>query len=461
MLSIRIKLKLIEEGIMKQLVCKKNSYHKIQNMLVLLTSALLLLSCASVDPRKVDVQLEKTAPEVKITSFTGALDDLGLMTEIFATGQLKIQSNPIGDNTGTSMSTGGEIPRDITEMMKSSLNSIGGNIIYIPYDPAFIQNQMVTGYSAFENKLIPDVILSGGITEFDRGLETRGKNTDVSAGAEFTGLPDYLPSKSVGLRYGGADKAGLARIALDFNLLDFQTMSGIQKMNTVNAMEVRKAVAGKELGISLFGQTFGLKGSIKKVQGRHAAVRLLVELSMIQIVGKHLVIPYWTLLGEDAMPDKVVMDSLAKYYYSLNDPTAVAMVQEWLYLYGYDVPQNGDLDASTQQALSELNQSYDAAAGKIGLDTFRNVYINIPITQETLGRRNMLARLYEGQPQEEVAAVESAQEPAQVYQEEQPAEQMQAAEAGPVPVVEEAAPVVKKTTRKRGKIGRILSDDEW
>jgi hypothetical protein len=452
----------MKEGRMKQLACKNNLYYRIKSMLILLSMALLLLSCASIDPRKVDVQLKETPPEAKITSFTGALDDLGLMTEIFATGQLKIQSNPIGDNTGTSMSTGGEVPRDITEMMKSSLNSIGGNVVYIPYDPAFIQNQMVTGYSGFENKLIPDVILSGGITEFDRGMETRGKNTDVSAGAEFTGLPDYLPSMNVGLRYGGADKAGLARITLDFNLLDFQTMSGISKMNTVNTMEVRKAVAGKELGISLFGQTFGLKGSIKKVQGRHAAVRLLVELSMIQIVGKHLVIPYWNLLGEDAVPDKVVMDALAKYYYSLNDPSAVATVQEWLYLYGYDVPQNGDLDASTQQALSELNQSYDAAAGKIGLDTFRNVYINIPITQEALGRRNMLARLYEGQAQEEVAAVGSAEEPAQVYQEEQQkqqVEQVQAAEAEPAP--EEAAPAVKKTVRKRGKIGRILSDEEW
>jgi lysozyme family protein len=360
------------------------------------------------------------------------------------------------------MSTGGEIPRDITEMMKSSLNSIGGNIVYIPYDPAFIQNQMVTGYSGFENKLIPDVILTGGITEFDRGLETRGENTDASLGGEIEkGVPSWLPSQNVGLKYGGADKAGLARISLDFNLIDFQTMSGISKMNTVNTMEVRKAVSGKELGISLFGQTFGLKGSIKKVQGRHAAVRLLVELSMIQIVGKHLVIPYWNLLGEEALPDKVVMKALAKYYYSLNDATAVASVQEWLYLYGYDVPQDGVIDASTQQALSELNQSFDAAAGKIGLDTFRNVYINIPITQETLGRRGMLARLYEGQPQEEVAAVESAEEPAEVYQEEQPVEQVQAVEAEPVPVAEKAAPVVKKTTRKRGKIGRILSDEEW
>ncbi len=450
---------------MKKILSRKDTYYQLRNMLVLLTSALLLLSCAAADPRNVDVQLEKTAPEAKITSFSEALDDLGIMTEIYASGQLKIQSNPIGDNTGTAMSTGGEIPRDITEMMKSSLNSIGGNIVYIPYDPAFIQNQMVTGYSGFENKLIPDVILTGGITEFDRGLETRGENTDASLGTEIEkGVPSWLPSKNVGVKYGGADKAGLARISLDFNLIDFQTMSGISKMNTVNTMEVRKAVAGKELGISLFGQTFGLKGSIKKVQGRHAAVRLLVELSMIQIVGKHLVIPYWNLLGEDAHPDKVVMDALAKYYYSLNDATAVASVQEWLYLYGYDVPQDGVIDASTQAALSELNQSFDAAAGKVGLDTFRNVYVNIPITQQALGRRNMLARLYETQAQEEVAVAEAPAEPVEAYQEQQPVEQAQAAEVEAVEVEaapRKASPAPKRTVKKKKGIGRILTDDEW
>lgn len=449
---------------MKQIVCRKGTYYQLRNMLILLTSALFLLSCAGADPRNVDVQLEKTAPEVKITSFTEALDDLGLMTEIYASGQLKIQSNPIGDNTGTSMSTGGEIPRDITEMMKSSLNSIGGNIVYIPYDPAFIQNQMVTGYSSFENKLIPDVILTGGITEFDRGLETRGENTDASLGTDIKGAPDWLPSKNVGLKYGGSDKSGLARISLDFNLIDFQTMSGISKMNTVNTMEVRKAVSGKELGISLFGQTFGLKGSIKKVQGRHAAVRLLVELSMIQIVGKHLVIPYWNLLGEEALPDKVVMKALAKYYYSLNDATAVASVQEWLYLYGYDVPQDGVIDASTQAALSELNQSFDAAGGKVGLDTFRNVYVNIPITQQALGRRNMLARLYETQAQEEVAALETPAEPVEAYQEQQPVEQAQAAEVETAEVEaapRKASPAPKRAAKKKKGIGRILSDDEW
>jgi len=348
------------------------------------------ISCASLDPRKAEVELKETLPTMKVTSYTQALNELGLMTEVYAAPSLKIQCNPIGDNTGTSASTGGEIPRDITEIMKSSLNAIGGKVVYIPYDPSFIQNQVVTGYGTFSNKVIPDVILTGGITEFDRGLETRGENTDVSGGSEINGLPGSLPSKDFELRYGGGLKTGLARITLDFNLLDFQSMTGIPRMNTVNSMVVRKALRDQELGISLFGQSFGGKGSVKKVQGRHAAVRLLVELSMIQLVGKHLRLPYWRLLGADAKPDSFVMDQMAQYYRGLNDAETIANVQEWLYLYGHKVEITGRLDDATKNALLLLNPSFVPEKGRIDFATFTKVYLNIPITSATKRKRETL-----------------------------------------------------------------------
>lgn len=429
---------------------------KIQSAFAVFALSMLLASCANMDPRKVDVELKESAPEAKTTNYTQALSDLGLMTEIYATDALKIQSNPIGDNTGTSGSTGGEIPRDITEIMKSSLNSIGGNVVYIPYDPSFIQNQMVTGYSGFENKTIPQVILTGGITEFDRGLVSRSSNTDASAEAEFSGLPDALPAKNVALKYGDAGKDSVSRITLDFNLLDFKTMSGIPKMNTVNTMEVSKILAGKELGISLFGQTFGLKGSVKKVQGRHAAVRLLVELSMIQIVGKHLVLPYWRLLGDDAQPDKVVMDTITKYYYGLSDAERVANVQTWLYLYGNDLKPTGKLDTATVNAIKQAAPGFQ---GKVDQDTFVKIYTNIPINHAALGRREMLAKLLQG---DATAAEAAPAEPQQVEAAAEPQPQQRKAQK------ETRAEPAQKTaaTQKKGgvtgkKIGRILSEEEW
>lgn len=386
---------------MKFLQLNSNLKYRGSLRIALFSFLCLQLSCAALDPREADVKLKKSLPKMKITNYTQALNDLGLMTEIYGAPALRIQSNPIGDNTGTSMATGGEIPRDITEMMKSSLNAIGGKVIFIPYDPAFMQNQMMTGYSSFGNKTVPDVILSGGITEFDRGLVTRGKNTDVSLGGEISNLPAGFPSNDLGLRYGHAQKTGLARITLDFNLLDFQTMTGIPKMNTVNSMTVHKALKDQELGISLFGQSFGGKGSIKKVQGRHAAVRLLVELSMIQIVGKHLKLPYWRLLGEDAKPDKFVMDQITQYYRCLSDGETIAVVQEWLYLYGFDVDITAELDEPTKNAL-ELVQKLRASGKtqfhmndpkkkRINFETFTYLYLHIPITPEVKRRTETAA----------------------------------------------------------------------
>lgn len=189
------------------------------------------------------------------------------------------------------------MPQNITEMLKSALNSIGGRVTFIPYDPAYMENSRITGYSKFENKIVPDVAVSGGITEFDRGLETRGKNLNAGVETEpFTNIPDWFPWETIGMEYGQGQKTSTASITVDFNLIDFQTLSGLSRMQTVNTIKVYKGSNEKELGITMFGPTFGIKGSIKKVQGRHAAIRLLSRLRTIQIVGKYLKLPYWRLL---------------------------------------------------------------------------------------------------------------------------------------------------------------------
>lgn len=454
---------------MKNTFWNKKIYQRMQIVLIIMSFSLLLVSCASIDPANIDVELKTAPPTVQITNYSQALADLGLMTEIYNVDVVKIQSNPIGDNTGTSGATGGEIPRDITEMIKSALNSIGGRVTFIPYDPSFMQNQMVTGYSNFEDKLIPDVVISGGITEFDRGLETRGDGTDVSAGAEFGGLPDYLPSKEIKLRYGDTGKTGLASITLDFNLLNFKTMAGIPRMSTVNSMKVSKAMGEKELGISLFGQSFGRKGSVKKVQGRHAAVRLLVEVSMIQVVGKYNGLPYWRLLGDDAMPDKDVESAIRKFYFKLGDSDRIFKAQEWLYLHGYELVLNGQIDNATVAALKQFDAGYNPA-NKIGDDLFVRLYSSIPIKESTLGRRNQLDRIMGQAPAGAEASAPAVQQQPQVKQaaapQAAPAAATQSAQAAPAAVKQQqAAPAPKaaavSSAKKRSSIGKILTDEEW
>ncbi|MCK4839798.1 MAG: hypothetical protein KAS94_13425 [Desulfobulbaceae bacterium] len=445
-------------------VTRKSTFSKIIMWCATIVFSLpLIVSCAGVDPRDVDVELEQSAPEIKVTSYTEALSRLGTMSTVFDTGVAKIQCNDITDKTGTAMTTGGEIQRNITEIMKSTLNSIGGNIVFIEYDPGFIQNQMVTGYSNFENKLIPDVVITGGITEFDRGLETRGEGLDVGAQANIKGIKTSLPSNEIGVNYGNSGKAGKARITLDFNMKDFNTLAGIAKMTTTNSMEVHKATQQRALGITIFGPTFGLKGSVKKVQGRHEAVRLLVQASMIQMIGKYLNMPYWRLLGDDALPDPVVMDSIATIYYSLTPEDRASVIQQWLYIYGYDVQITGVLDSQTESALLKFSPDYPVGSKDIPVELFTDIYINQPYDAAAAGRRMALDNLM-------YQEVEQAQS-APTYEEDVAvvdagAAYVEPVAAAPAASASQAAPPAAEPEKKAspmnsGGFGRMLSDSDW
>lgn len=431
---------------------------------------LLLSSCGDMNPHNVDVQLEKSAPVEKVTSYSQALIDLGLMTEVYDTGYMKVQSQDIADETGTAITTGGEIQRNITEIMKSTLNGVGGNILFIEYDPSYIQNQMVSGYSNFEEKIIPDVVVTGGITEFDRGLETRGKGTNAEAEFAVSGVPSWFPTDTVGAGFGDTGKSGKARITLDFNLKDFQTLAGIPRMTTTNSMEVYKGLREKELGITLFGPTFGLKGTIKKVQGRHEAVRVLVQVSMMQMIGRYLAIPYWRLLGDDVFPDNIVLDSISATYYQMEKEVRIGAVQQWLILHGHDVDITSKIDGKTREALQKIDSSYGASMDDVGEELFTEIYLTIPITRATMARREIINEHFASlQAIEEELAPVVEEVPVQVVQ--QPVEQ-----APPTPPVQEHAPPVQEVAqappvsepvqmqpakKKPKKFGKKLSADDW
>ena len=424
------------------------------NVLMLSLALVLLSSCGDMNPKNTNIELEKSAPVVKVTNYTQALLDLGLMSQIYDTGLMKVQSQDIQDETGTSTTSGGEIQRNITEIMKSTLNSIGGNVRFIEYNPSYIQNQMVSGYSNFGNKTIPDVVITGGITEFDRGLETRGDNTNVDAEAEFGGAPKWFPSQTAGVSYGDTSKTGKARITLDFNLKNFQTLAGIPRMSTTNSMEVYKGLKEEEVGITLFGPTFGLKGQIKKVQGRHEAVRVLVQVSMIQMIGKYLALPYWRLMGDDVSPDKTVLDSISETYHRMGREDRVGAAQQWLTLHGFDVSINNRMDSKTVAALQQFDSKLGSAdPGGISEALFTKLYLNIPVTREAYGKRQKMneyfAKMQKGaqEPEEQKAtrsekkAVATQAQPA-ASQKQAPAQQQQEvaqAQAAPEAVAQKKA----------------------
>lgn len=351
-------------------------------LIPLLVGIFQLISCG-VNPQNVDVDLNESLPEVKTTVFNDAVRQLGRANFIYGRGALHVMTKPVFDRTGTSLPTQGEIPQDISEMVKSTLNGVGGEILYIPYDPEFMLNTAQTGYSEWGDKVLPDVVLVGGLTEFDRGLATKEERFDISGAADELGIP-------MGLDFEDTRKNSLARITLDFNLLDFKTFIGIPFIQAVNTINVHKGLGVDNLGFTVYGQTLGLRGQMKKVQGRHAAVRLLVQLSVIQVLGKYQNIPYWRFVP-NSEPDSVVLDAIKEEFYSLEPVDRIAKIQEYLFLYGKDVQVTGRLDAKTQTALNSVITQLGVQNSKpVSEEVYLALFENVPLEVKSQVRRKQV-----------------------------------------------------------------------
>jgi len=315
------------------------------------------------------------------------LRELGKMAEIYGV-KTRIMIDKISDNTGTAEHTKAEIPYDVTEMTASTLNSIGGNVVFIPYRPDVIANLKNLGYQDFKNKIIPSAMITGGITEFDRGLETNEDSIDF--GYETDKFGDKTP---FGLDYMQGEKQSLARITIDYNMIDIATMSGLPGVQAINTMQVHKGIGKKELGFTILGPTLGLKGEIKKVEGRHAALRMLIQTSMIQLIGKYLDLPFWRLLP-DAEIDKTVDSYVEKRWdMQINENDKMYKIQELLFMNGYtSVRITGRLDIQTENSIKHFSKKMKCSE-KIGLELYKTLYYSIPLNEVSIQRRSSVNKI--------------------------------------------------------------------
>ncbi len=320
---------------------------KILLLLILSLSFSLISSAFAADkPTKVDLQH---------LSFDEALKNFGLMTDIYSTGDATILCTPIGDNTGVSQATGGAIPRDVTKIVETSLNNIGGHVTLATYDPALIQNLTVTGFSEFANKRIPDVFLKGGITMV--GFDAK--------------KPDSIT------------------VTMDFFLSDFKTLVALPNIQTFNTVKMNSKKSAETISIELSGVNLEIEGQIRTLEGKHGAIRPVVQASMIELLGRYLVIPYWRVLP-GAHEDSYVIETLKKNYKNSNTTQKILFAQEQLFLHGYDVAFSGALDKRTMAAFKKFKSSINTEEEALAVGVITKLYLTVPLTDKAYERREVM-----------------------------------------------------------------------
>jgi hypothetical protein len=354
----------------------------LQRLAPLLAAAFLLASCATTkntlgDVEKLYAEREalKQLPTANLSEYSPALLRLGRMLEVYKEGDpvIYMQTRSILDATNLSNPlVGAEIPGDITEMVRTAVNRIGARIIYVPYHPDYLVSQAQLG--AKFGVTMPDFLITGALTEFDRALSGAGRSNNASV--EF--------GKGNGTTNIGGDvkrTAIYSALALDLNLVSFSTQQMVPRIQASNVVKVLNFSSEDNLSLGFYGDAFGFKLEGKYLQGRHSAIRTLVDLSVLEIVGKATNTPYWRCIP-NGTPDPVVLDNMRSAYTALSRELKIGLIQVMLRKYGQNISVNQQFDEPTRQALQVVYASrYPAQANADVLtwEGFEPLFFGVPM----------------------------------------------------------------------------------
>ena len=349
----------------------------------LLAALAILGGCASMDKAVSDTQKlyaeseqRKLKPAANLNDYSLALQRFGQMLQIYKKGDptIYVQTRDIRDATNLSHPlVGAEIPGEITEMVRTAINRIGPNVVYIPFYPDYLVAQAQMG--AQIGVTMPNYVITGALTEFDRALSGAGRSNNLSLNF----------GKGRGETDAGADwkrTAILSSLGLDLNLVNFSTNQMMPQMQAANVMKVWNFSKETNASLGFYGDSFGFKLEGKYLQGRHSAIRTLVDLSVLELLGKATNTPYWRSIP-GAQPDPVVVGNVRNTFNSMEQPMKIAMIQVMLQKYGQPVQINQQLDEATVQAIRHVYTTHFPQFGDrvdvLTWEGFEPLFFNVPM----------------------------------------------------------------------------------
>jgi peptidoglycan hydrolase-like protein with peptidoglycan-binding domain len=236
-----------------------------------------------------------------------------------------------------------------------------GNLI------SFLQNaDKKTAYAQ-----VPQYDIRGSISTYDES---------VAKGDRSFGL-------SFGLFNFGANSSGSVTVlGLDLSVLNTNDMSVLPGVSSRNAVLIYRQGGGGEASgsgearMTKFGINFS--AALQKSEGNGQALRNLIELATIELVGKLTKTPYWSCLGADPKSEPV-MTEIGDWYYGMTGNTAeiVSYFQYQLAVRGfYSGPVDGVGNPELAQAVADLRAALKLEANsQINQELF-TAYLNADLS---------------------------------------------------------------------------------
>jgi peptidoglycan hydrolase-like protein with peptidoglycan-binding domain/curli biogenesis system outer membrane secretion channel CsgG len=318
-------------------------------------AVLLLAGCAAPADAPV-VARPKTQPVRNFTSFSASLQCMDNLLTRFGVRNLVITSAGLPDATG-------EIRTGTKDMLISAISTMSvrsGAFKFVDFDQQQVDVHSLQSLVGFTDDFrVPNYYIRGAITQLDEGVIADSAGASVAGGAFSLG---YNQDQVVSV------------VSLDMNVGELTTRQILPGLSAHNSIAVTRTGKAGDTGgeINSFGLFFNI--SLNRSEGMHAAVRSLVELSAIEVLGKLAEVPYWRCLQiEQTNP---VVEAQARSWFSdMSEREQVVFVQRALASQGlYDAPITGVRDETTKGAISRYQADNGLLAnGQINFDLYASL----------------------------------------------------------------------------------------
>jgi peptidoglycan hydrolase-like protein with peptidoglycan-binding domain/curli biogenesis system outer membrane secretion channel CsgG len=341
----------------------------------LIGGCLTLAGCMS-DPAVAPVVAEaKTTPNKTISSFTSSLQCMDTLLWQHGKSDIYIMTSGIPDATG-------KVAAGTKEMLITAISRMSARsnaFRFVDFEPNPTSD--VTALSALigvqPNFVVPSYYIRGAVTQLDESVLSETQGAGLS-----------LPWLDVG---ASRDQV-VSVVSVDLNVGEVVTRQILPGMSASNSIAViRSGISGDAGGrIDKAGLSFNV--AFNKSEGFHQAVRTLLDLSVVEALGKLTRVPYWQCLGLD-QTNQTFRSQAREWFDTTPADEQVRFVQQVLTSSGYyDGPITGLYDTQTRDAAARYQSDNELIpSGRIDFDLYYSMLSKPGVLARAPGREGAIS----------------------------------------------------------------------
>jgi hypothetical protein len=279
-------------------------------------------------------------PQRSITGFSHALRCMDTLMLDYGVRDLTMLTEEITDET-KKLNAG---TRDmlISAVSDMSRRSRAVRLVAFGKDATNVISFLAAGQRASAYQVVPQYDIKGSVSQFDENLIKNQKDMGIG----------FSPFVNLGI----ARDAASSMLALDLSVLatsDMAVLPGVTSRNSVVILKQGSGFDG-DAAYHKFGINYSM--NLARAEGQSQALRGLVELAAVELIGKLTKTPYWSCLGvTDPKANPETKLEMFDWYHAMAATRVelIAYFQNQMRRRGfYDGPIDGQFNPAIDEAIA-------------------------------------------------------------------------------------------------------------